>query len=209
MATVMNPHHIHSQRTSRTVTQNVCVGMGIAFLVLGLAGLIMPGFLGMHLSMAHNLIHLTSGALALWSGYADETRKAYTFSIVFGSLYGLLGLAGFLIGEPGYPGVGNMEADQNLWRVITNVLEFGSIDHVIHLIISAVFLMAAYAWKKRHDDGGRGVVDVQRRSDLSGRDTYRSNLSNAQSGLDDADLGTSDINRRSDIDRRTNFESKL
>jgi hypothetical protein len=190
MARIMNSHQAHSYRSTRSVVQNTCVGLGIFFILTGLIGLIMPGFMGMHLSMSHSLIHIVSGALALWAGFADESRRAYTFSVVFGSLYGLLGIAGFIIGVPGYPGVGHMAADQYLWRVIPNILELGTIDHTVHLILSAAFLLAAYNWKKRFEDSGRSKVDVQRRADLMGRETFRSNSSN------------------SEIDRTTNFEGK-
>ncbi len=191
MATIMNSHQAHSYRSTRSVVQNTCVGLGIFLVLTGLIGLLIPGFMGMHLSMTHNLIHIVSGALALWAGFADESRRAYTLSVVFGSLYGLLAIAGFIIGVPGYPGVGYMAADQYLWRVIPNILEYGTMDHTVHLILSAAFLLAAYSWKKRSKDGGRSIVDGQRRADLMGRDTFRSNISNSK------------------IDRTTNFEGKL
>lgn len=218
MATIMNTHR-HSGRPAfalRTNIQKVCIVLGAAFVLVGIAGIIMPGLMGMHLSMAHNLIHLASGAAALYFGYADDSRKAYTFAVAFGVVYGLLGVAGFLIGQPGYPGVGHMEADQNLLRVIPNVLEFGTMDHAVHLILSAAFLGAAYVWKKNHLEADRSIVDVQRRSVKEGAigegtiqsfDTFDS--SNSPSDLSKADLGASDISRISDRERRTNFEKNL
>ena len=137
-----------------------------------LAGMIMPGFMSMHLSMAHNLIHLASGAIALTFGYGHDSRKAYTCAVVIGVVYGLLGVAGFLIGQPGYPGVGHMEAEQNLLRLIPNVLEIGTMDHALNLIVSAALLGGAYVWKKRHLEADRGVVDVQRRSKKTNVEKY-------------------------------------
>lgn len=215
MPTVMNSHHSHHGIvTQKTAIQKVAIGMGLAFLGVGLVGIITPGFMNMHLSMAHNLIHVGSGALALWAGYSDSPKKAYTFCLSFGSVYGLLGLAGFLIGQPGYPGVGHMEADQNLLRVIPNVLEFGTADHSVHLLLSAIFLFSAYSWKKKIDDAGRSIVDVQRRKESTGLDVFRSTTTrpeapNSKTDLSRAELGQSDVNRPSDIDRRTDFESKI
>lgn len=205
MATVMNQHRSHHISTPRSVTQKVCIGLGIFFVVAGLAGIVMPGMLGMHLSFAHNLIHLLSGALAIWVGYSDDPKKAYNFAVAFGSVYGLLGLAGFIIGNPGYPGVGHMEADQNLLRVIPNVLEFGTADHTVHIIIAAAFLASAYAWKKQNKyvarTTGTTVTEPRTTKDVFLRDS--------ESNLKDASLGRSDINRRADLDRRTDFENRI
>jgi hypothetical protein len=184
MATVMNRHRDSSRATfaRRSSIQKVCIVLGYAFVLIGITGVVLPGLLGMHLSMAHNLIHLVSGGLALFYGYADNSRKAYTFAVAFGVVYGLLGLAGFLIGQPGYPGVGYREADQNLLRAIPNVLEFGTMDHGFHMILSAAFLGAAYVWKKNHQEGQKPLAK---------------------------EIRTSDVSSVIDRDRRTNFEKNL
>lgn len=208
MATVMNPHQPHHLTTPRTLTQKVCIGLGIVFVLMGLSGIVMPGMFGLHLSLGHNLIHLASGAVALWAGYSDDFRRAYNFCVGFGVLYGLLGLAGFVFGEPGYPGVGHMEADENLLRFIPNALEFGTSDHVLHILLSSVFLITAYVWKKRSEVAGRTLVNHQARtSDVFRRDA--SDLRNSESDLKDSDLGRSDINRRSDTGRRSDFERRI
>lgn len=148
MPTIMNPHHLpHREIILRTSPQKVAIGMGIVFLVIGFVGVMFPGFLEMHLSVAHNLIHIFSGALALWCGYSKDTR-AYNFCLFFGAFYGLLGIAGFVIGSPGFPALGHMEADQNLFRVIPNILEFGSMDHIVHLLIATFLILTAYTFRK-------------------------------------------------------------
>lgn len=218
MATVMNRHHArhHNVTETNTAVQKVCIGMGIGFIVIGLAGIMMPGFMGMHLSMTHDFIHLGSGALALWAGYADDSKRAYLFSLIFGLLYGLLGIVGFLFGSAGYPGVGHMEADQNLLRVIPNVLELGTNDHLVHIVISAIFLLGAYSWKKTHQDNGtRGVIDHQgRKGGMDSSGIFRSTITrpdqpNSDTDLSKSDLGRSDVNRTSDMNRRADFERKL
>ena len=183
--------------------------MGAAFVLIGVAGMIMPGLLSMHLSMAHNLIHLISGAIALAVGYSENSRKAYSFAVTFGVIYGLLGVLGFIIGQPGYPGVGHMEADQNLLRVIPNVLEFGTMDHAVHLFLSAAFLFSAYSWKKRNLEADRSIVDVQRRTvkeGALGEGTIHSmnsfDSSNSASDLSKAELGSSDISPAVDRENR-------
>jgi hypothetical protein len=209
MATTMNRHSDHLT-ANRTVTQKVCIGVGIFFIIAGLGGIVMPGLLGMHLSLLHNLVHLASGALALWVGYGDDPRKAYTFSLAFGVFYGLLGIVGFLLGGPGYPGVGHMESDDNLLRVIPNVFELGTMDHIVHLLLGVVFIGAAYAWKKRDAVAGRSVINEQGRTygerNRGTGDVFRTN---SQSDLKDAELGRSDINRPIDRNRRDDYESRI
>ena len=148
MPTVMNHRNFpHRVSAVRTPTQKVCLVLGSVFIVIGFIGVLMPGLIGMHLSMQHNLIHIGSGAIALWSGYTSSNR-AMAYSIGFGAIYGLLGVAGYVLGVPGYPGVGNMEADQNLFRVIPNVLELGTMDHIVHLLIGTFLLFTAYTFRK-------------------------------------------------------------
>lgn len=136
MPTVMNP------------PQKVCMGLGYVFILIGLLGMILPGLFKMHLSMANNFVHLLSGGLALWFGYSDHSSGAFNFSVGMGGLYGFLGIAGFLFGTPGYPDVRFTEADLNLMRIIPNALEFGTMDHMTHLFLSAIFLMTAWNWRK-------------------------------------------------------------
>jgi hypothetical protein len=204
MATVMNSHSVRTA-TYRSSVQKVCIGMGAAFIFMGLAGMIAPSFMGMHLSLAHNLIHIASGALALWVAFADDSRKAYTFSASIGIIYALMGLAGFVMGAPGYPSVGNLDADNYLLRVVPNVLEWTSMDHTIHLLIAAVFFYGAYIWKRSNLGANGALTDVQRRA----RSAYGTDFRNSDTNLADADLGASDINRVTDVHRRADFEEKL
>lgn len=148
MPIVMNPRHVsYHEGSERTAPQKVAITLGLSFLVIGIVGVMAPGLLGMHLSVAHNLVHLISGLLAIWCGYANSNR-AFNFCLIFGALYGALGIAGFMIGEPGYPAFGYMEADQNLFRVIPNVLELGTMDHIVHLLIGAFLIFTTYTYRK-------------------------------------------------------------
>lgn len=148
MPIVMNPRHVsYHEKTERSGPQKVAITLGLCFLVLGLVGVMIPGLLGMHLSVAHNLVHILSGMVAIWCGFANSNR-AYYFCLSFGAVYGFLGIAGFLLGEPGYPAFGHMEADQNLFRVIPNVLEFGTMDHLVHMFIGAFLILTTYSYRK-------------------------------------------------------------
>ncbi len=210
MATTLNSQHtVRPAFATRSSIQKVCIGMGVAFILVGFLGILMPGFMNMHLSLSHNLIHLASGAFAIGFGYSDNSRAAYHFAIAFGVVYGLLGIAGFVIGQPGYPGVGHMAADQNLLRVIPNVLEFGTMDHSVHILLSAAFLFSAYAWKHTYLEADRSLVDVQRRAERTVTSTETFDSASTPSDLKDSILGQSDISVIHDRDRRDNFEERL
>ena len=116
------------------MAKRVCTVLGVVFLLVGLAGFAMPGALGMHLSPAHNVVHLVSGAIALYLGLKGAESAARTFCWVFGAVYLLLGLAGFLAGAG---------PDRTL-TLAPGTLEFGTMDHVVHVLLGAIFLVGGF-----------------------------------------------------------------
>jgi uncharacterized membrane protein HdeD (DUF308 family) len=113
------------------MAKNIATVLGVLFLIIGLLGFAAPGLMGMHLSVAHNVIHLVSGALALYFGLKATPSAARRFCLVFGAVYGLLGLVGLAAG-----------GSDRMLTVIPNQLMLGMADHIIHLILGAVFLFA-------------------------------------------------------------------
>ena len=109
---------------------------GALLIMVGLLGFAAPGFMGMHLSVAHNIVLLLSGYAAIYVGLKATPAAARTFCIVFGALYGLLGLAGFVAGGPDYS-----------FTIIPGALVLGTMDHLFHLILGAVFL--SVGWGRR------------------------------------------------------------
>lgn len=143
MGTIMNRQSQYFVET-KTFTQKVCLYLGVFLIIAGLGGVVVPGFLGMHLSLAHNIIHLASGALGIWSGYAEDAKKSYVYCFSFGVLFGVLGLVGFVFGTPGFPSVGNLESEDYLLRIIPDVLEVGTVDHFFHLSLGAILLVSSF-----------------------------------------------------------------
>ena len=80
------------------MARTVAIIMGAAFLLLGLIGFISNNFLGTHLTVAHNLIHLVSGAAALYIGLKGSIQAAKLFGFGFGAFYLLLGVVGYWLG---------------------------------------------------------------------------------------------------------------
>ena len=127
------------------MAKRIATILGIVFILVGLVGFAAPGLLGTHLSIAHNIVHLVSGALALYFGMKGTLAQARLFCLVFGAVYGLLGVVGFIAGHPGEPSHGVPGPhDDRLLKVIPGVLEFGTMDHVIHIALGVIFLIAGF-----------------------------------------------------------------
>ena len=113
------------------MTKRIATVLGVVFIIAGLIGFAAPGLMGMHLSVVHTLIHLVSGALALYFGLKTTPAAARTFCTVFGVVYGLLGLVGLVA-----------SGSDRMLTLIPGQLVLGTVDHVVHLILGAVFLFA-------------------------------------------------------------------
>jgi hypothetical protein len=103
------------------------------------------------LSTAHNLIHIISGAASLYFGLAGTLSGARLFCLVFGAVYGLLGIAGFLLGGPGTPSMPGMAADSRLFKVLPGTLELGTSDHTFHILLGIVYIVAGLLTKVGYD----------------------------------------------------------
>lgn len=112
------------------MAKTVCKLLGVVLLLVGVLGfthLLDP--LGAHLTPPHNLVHIVSGAIALYFGFAGSARAAKSFCIIFGLVYLALGGAGWFLGTG---------ADKT-WELGT-LLKLGKVDHIIHIVLGLVFL---------------------------------------------------------------------
>lgn len=117
--------------------------IGIVFILVGIVGFVKHDMLGAHLSMAHNVVHLVSGAIALYFGTKGTLAQAKAFALIFGIVYLGLGVAGFVAGTQGNSEFG--PADERMLKVMPGTLELGTMDHIIHIGIGALFILAALA----------------------------------------------------------------
>lgn len=111
------------------MAKTVCKLLGVIFVIVGIAGFVQPSLLGAHLNMAHNLVHIVSGAIALYFGFAGSAGAARGFCLVFGIVYLLLGIVGWFMGT----GADHMFA-------VGNLLMLGKVDHIIHILLGVIFL---------------------------------------------------------------------
>ena|SRR6185436_3813963 len=111
---------------------------GVVFLVVGILGFV-PNLapdgmlLGIfHVNFAHNVVHLLSGAVALLCGMASTNASQLYFRI-FGVVYGLVAVLGFVMGEG------------KLLGLISNNIA----DAWLHLVIAATSLVLGFAVPQR------------------------------------------------------------
>ena len=118
------------------MAKTVCKILGVVFLLVGVCGFVAPNLLGAHLSPAHNAVHIVSGVIALYFGFAGTLSGAKLFSLIFGVVYLGLGILGMALGT----GEGRM------WMV--GPLHFGQVDHGIHILLGVIFLAGGLFTKK-------------------------------------------------------------
>jgi uncharacterized membrane protein HdeD (DUF308 family) len=134
----------------KNYTQMVGIALGAVMIVIGLAGILNPEFMGMHLSIMHSIVLSGTGALSMWSATHRNRRNSYYVALGLGIFYAIHAISGFVLGEPGNPGVGYAARDQTLLKVMPGFLELGTVDHTVHLFLTLFFMTAAYSWKKHH-----------------------------------------------------------
>jgi hypothetical protein len=110
------------------MAKTVCKILGVVFLLVGVVGFAAPTLLGAHLSPAHNAVHIVSGVIALYFGFAGTLSGAKIFSLVFGVVYLALGILGMALGA----------GAERMWMV--GPLHLGQADHGIHILLGVIFL---------------------------------------------------------------------
>jgi len=110
------------------MAKTVCKILGVVFLLVGVAGFAKPDLLGAHLNPPHNVVHIVSGVIALYFGFAGSISGAKAFSLVFGVVYMALGILGLAMGA----------GAERMWDL--GPLHFGQVDHGIHILLGVVFL---------------------------------------------------------------------
>lgn len=128
------PQILRDPFSDKSAAQVFCVGLGVILLVIGMAGFAIPNLWGGHFGPVHNFIHIVSGVISLWYGAGRSALSAKRFSQLMGGFYLLMGVVGLLLGA------GNADA---MWIAIPNVLEFGTTDHFLHIVVAAAFFLGS------------------------------------------------------------------
>ena len=114
------------------MAKTVCKIVGLVLLLVGILGFThLLDSLGAHVGPAyvvHNCVHIVSGLLALYFGFAGSAGGARGFCLLFGVVYLLLGVCGWFLGHP---------PDHML---TIGPLVLGTMDHIIHVVVGLLFL---------------------------------------------------------------------
>jgi len=110
------------------MAKTVCKILGVVFLLVGVCGFAAPTLLGAHLTPPQNVVHIVSGVIALYFGFAGSLSGAKAFALIFGVVYLALGILGMALGV----------APDHTWMV--GPLHLGQVDHGIHILLGVVFL---------------------------------------------------------------------
>src|SRR5262249_17499722 len=111
----------------------VCQILGFGFILVGILGFVKPDLLGMHLSSVHSIIHIATGVVALFFGFAASPNAARTFALVFGAVYFLLGVLGFVA-----PDVVSSILQAHHVRGAADTL---APDNIVHILLGAIFFI--------------------------------------------------------------------
>jgi len=117
------------------MAKTVATLLGVVFILVGIVGFVSPNLLGAHLGKLHNVVHLVSGAISLYMGTKGSLSGARNFCIIFGLIYGLLGVVGYFVGT----GPDHM---LELPRLM-----LGTRDHIIHIALGVLYLIGGFGTK--------------------------------------------------------------
>jgi len=112
------------------MAKTVCKILGVVLLLVGIAGFFNDHLLKMHLTPVHNIVHLLTALIALYIGFAGTASAARTFCLVFGVIYLILGILGFIASG----------------AIVASIIQAHdpaglTPDNAVHLLLGAVFLI--------------------------------------------------------------------
>jgi hypothetical protein len=128
------------------MAKTIATLLGAVLLLVGIIGFVSPGFLGTHLTLSHNIVHILTGAISLYFGLSASLAAARTFCILFGVVYGLLGICGFLLGSG---------PDRMFEALAALGLHLGTMDHVVHILLGVLYLIGGLMTKAVVTNNGR------------------------------------------------------
>jgi hypothetical protein len=112
--------------------RNILYVFGAIFIVIGLLGFVQDPVLGIfEVDGMHNIVHLVSGILAIWFA-RQGARQGQMYAKVFGVVYLLVALLGFLQADSGS---------------VLGLISINGADNILHVVLAAVFLYVGFGMR--------------------------------------------------------------
>jgi len=103
--------------------------VGVVLTLVGLAGFVSGGsLLGFQVNTLHNIVHLVSGLLGLYAGFAAGGQNAKMFNKTLGIIYVVVAVLGFALPS-----------------TMFKLLAINMADNLLHLVLGAVLALVGYA----------------------------------------------------------------
>jgi hypothetical protein len=109
------------------MTQKVLTVLGVILILVGILGFFNDPVLGIfEVDAVHNIIHLATGILAVI--FARNSGQAMMFAKVFGIVYALVAIVGFVQGD-----------------TVLSIISVNGADNVLHVVLAIVFLWLGFS----------------------------------------------------------------
>jgi len=104
--------------------------IGVVLLLVGIVGFIKgnEGLMGLQFSLTHNLMHTLSGIIGIWAGMSKNAAHPKMFAQIFGVVYALVALVGF-VGQPVF---------------VTELLHLSLTFNVIYLAVGSLSIVIGF-----------------------------------------------------------------
>jgi hypothetical protein len=111
------------------MAKSIVMVVGVVFVLIGVLGFFNNPILGIfEVDTVHNLVHLVSGAVALFMASAGE-MGAKKFAKVFGLVYLLVAVLGFVMADDG---------------MLLGLMAINGADNYLHVALALVFLWVGF-----------------------------------------------------------------
>jgi len=121
-----------------SLARTYATALGAVLLIFGILGFFLsPGgnFLGIFaVNAAHNVVHILTGLIGLAAGLSGRVQYARLFALVFGIVYALLTIIGFIQGT-----------------TVLGIITVNGADNILHLLIAVTALGVFFATANERD----------------------------------------------------------
>lgn len=113
------------------MAKNIVAVLGVVFVVIGIWGFVQEPVLGIFgVNALHNVVHIVSGVLALLA-VSQGASAVSLFSKVFGVVYGLVAVLGFVVPD-----------------LMMDLLAVDMADNLLHVVLAIVFLVIGFGMNR-------------------------------------------------------------